>query len=134
MDGSTPQIRVDEVIAKYISLRDQKDTIAAQAKAQTQEIDKQLDLIGAWLLNEANTQGVTSLACDIGTAFVKETDFAGVQNWDQTLDFIRANGMWQMLKKDVAKGAVKEFIEANGVPPPGVNWGSKKEIQVRRKS
>lgn len=132
MDG--PQFKVDEVIAKYIELRDQKDKINADAKAAVKVVDASLDIIEAWLLNQANEQGVSSFACDIGTAFVKETDFANVSDWNLTVEFIKKNEMWQMLKKDVNKTAVKEFIDANGVPPPGVNWGSKREIQVRRKS
>jgi hypothetical protein len=132
MDG--PQFKVDEVIAKYIDLRDRKDKINADAKAAVKAVDANLDIIEAWLLNQANEQGVSSFACDIGTAFVKETDFANVSDWNLTLPFIQTHGLWQMLKKDVNKTAVKEFIDANGVPPPGVNWGSKREIQVRRKS
>lgn len=132
MDG--PQFKVDEVIAKYIELRDKKDQINADAKAAVKAVDANLDIIEAWLLNQANEQGVSSFACDIGTAFVKETDFANVSDWNLTVDFIKKNELWQMLKKDVNKTAVKEFIDANGVPPPGVNWGSKREIQVRRKS
>lgn len=132
MDG--PQFKVDEVIAKYIELRDQKDKINSDAKAAVKVVDASLDIIEAWLLNQANEQGVSSFACDIGTAFVKETDFANVSDWNLTVEFIKKNEMWQMLKKDVNKTAVKEFIDANGVPPPGVNWGSKREVQVRRKS
>lgn len=127
------QIKTDEVIAKYISLRDEKDRINAAAKAQVKGLDDQLGLIEAWLLNEFNLTGASSISSDFGTAFVKDSDYANVSDWNQTIEFIKANGMWQMLKKDVNKTAVKEFIDETGVPPPGVNWGSKREVQVRRK-
>jgi hypothetical protein len=132
MDG--PQFKVDDVIAKYIELRDKKDQINAAAKTEVKAIEANMDVIEAWLMNEFNTRGGDSIACDIGTAFIKEVDFANVSDWNLTLPFIQTHGLWQMLKKDVNKTAVKEFIDANGVPPPGVNWGSKREIQVRRKS
>lgn len=132
MDGL--QFNLTEIIAKYVALRDAKDAINAKAKADVKVIDADLDTIEAWLLNQANEQGVNSFATDAGTAFVKQTDYANVSDWNQTIDFIKANNMWHMLKKDVNKTAVKEFIDANGVPPPGVNWGAKQEIQIRRKS
>lgn len=131
MDGA--QIKIDEVITKYIALRDQKDAIAADAKEKTKAVEAGMGVIEAWLLNELNLQGLTTFSCDVGTAFVKTTDFANVADWNLTLEFIKANEMYQMLKKDVNKTAVKEFIDAHGVPPPGVNWGSKLEVQVRRK-
>jgi hypothetical protein len=132
MDGV--KFDINDVISKYVQLRDQKDAIEAEAKAKKAEIDKSLDLLEAWLLNEANVQGVNSFASDAGTAFVKEVDFVNVSDWNQTLTFIQNNSMWQMLKKDVNKTAVKEFMEATGTPPPGVNYGAKREMQVRRKS
>lgn len=133
MDGSQ-QFNLTEIIAKYVALRDAKDAINAKAKADIKVIDVDLDIIEAWLLNQANEQGVNSFATDAGTAFVKETDYANVSDWNLTIAFIIENKMFQMLKKDVNKTAVKEFIDANGVPPPGVNWGAKKEVQIRRKS
>lgn len=128
-----PQFKIDEVLLKYIELRDESDKIKADAKATVAKLDQQMGVIEAYLLNEFNNSGGTSISCDTATAFKKTTDFANVGDWNLTLDFIKANGMWQMLKKDVNKTAVKEFIDANGVPPPGVSWGSKIEVQVRRK-
>lgn len=123
----------DDIFAKYLELREQKDKVEADAKAKKAALDADMGIIEAWLLNHFNSTGSTNIATDFATAFVKETDFANVQDWNLTVEFIKANGMWQMLKKDVNKTAVKEFIDANGVPPPGVNWGSKREVQIRRK-
>jgi hypothetical protein len=131
------QFSLDAIMAKYIELRDTKDLIMREAKEKCAGLDKALDTMSAYLHKTMQDKGLTSVACSgVGTAFIKSTDFAGVQDWNLALDFIQKNGLWQMLKKDVNKTAVKEYIDANpqGLPPPGVNWGSKVEVQVRRAS
>lgn len=132
-DVTQPVFQIDDILGKYLELRDEKDRIQAELKAKVKGLDDNMGVIETWLLNEFNTRGATNIATPFATAFVKDTDFANVSDWNVTLEFIKTHELWQMLKKDVLKSAVKEFIDATGTPPPGVNWGSKREVQVRRK-
>lgn len=52
--------------------------------------------------------------------------------WNLLLTYIRAQGNWQLLKKDVSKTAVKEIVDAKGVPPDGVKFERFKTAQFRR--
>lgn len=125
--------QVDTVIAKYVELRDQKAKIAADAKAQTEAIDVKLKTIEAWLHKKLHDLGAESFKTDFGTAFLKESDFCSVADWNATLSYIRENEAWHMLKKDVSKNAVVEYITEHQAPPPGINYGKKEEVQIRRK-
>jgi len=126
------QHKLDTVIAKYIELRDQKAKIAADAKSATEKIDADLKIIEGWLHAKLHEMGAESFKADCGTAFLKQSDYCNVSDWNQTLPFIRENEAWHMLKKDVSKAAVQEYIKEHNVPPPGVNYGMKEEVQVRR--
>jgi hypothetical protein len=52
--------------------------------------------------------------------------------WDAILKHIRAAGNWNILNKAVNKTAVKEYIEVNKAPPPGVKYDSYRDLQWRR--
>lgn len=125
--------KIDEVVQQYVAFRDEVAAIGADAKAKAAEIEAKMQVIEAWLMNQASLQGVDSFKTASGTAFVKTVDFCSVGDWDSTVDFIKVNNAWELLNRAVNKTAVREYIDANGVPPPGVNFAQKKEIQVRRK-
>jgi len=52
--------------------------------------------------------------------------------WAGILKHIRAAGNWAILNKAVNKTYVKEFIEVNKEPPPGVKYDSYRDLQWRK--
>lgn len=125
-------VTVDEVVAAYIKLRAKKDAMEAETKAEVKKIVEKMDKFEGWLKQQADAQGVTSFKTKHGTAFLKTTDYANVENWDATLAFIRSTESFDLLNKAVSKVAVRGYIEANKAVPPGVNYGTKIEIEVRK--
>jgi hypothetical protein len=128
----TTEFKIDTVVSRYIDLRDQKAKIAADAKAQTEGIDAQLKIIEGWLHQKLHELGTESFKTEFGTAYLTKTDFCGVADWNLVLQYIQENQAWNLLNKAVNKTAVKEYLNENQVPPPGVNYGVKEEVQVRR--
>ena len=132
MSEAAGQFKIDDIVARYIDLRDTKAKLAADVKIKTEQIDTQLKVIEGWLHNKLHELGADSFKTEHGTAFLQTTDFCGVQDWNLTLQYIRENEAWNLLNKAVNKTAVKEYIAENQVPPPGVNYGQKEEVMVRR--
>ncbi len=64
---------VDQVIAQYIKLRDQKAELAAKHKDELKPLSDAMDSMEAWLLNKLNTDGVESFKTAEGTAFKAHT-------------------------------------------------------------
>jgi hypothetical protein len=64
--------------------------------------------------------------------FLTTTDYANVEDWNKTLDFIRDNDAYDMLEKRVSKIAVRGYIEENKAVPPGVTYGTKLEVNIRK--
>lgn len=125
-------LTVDDVISGYMKLRRQKEAIDAETKERLKSIKEKMAKLESWLKAKADADGVTSFKTESGTAYVSTTDFASVADWDAVLDFIRENDAYEMLEKRVSKNAVRGFIEANSAVPPGINYGTKLEINVRK--
>lgn len=123
---------VDDVIAGYLKLRNKKEAIEAETKDKVKDIKEKMAKLEAWLKAKADADGVTSFKTGSGTAFLTTTDFATVADWDAVLDYIRENEAFDMLEKRVSKNAVRGYIEANKAVPPGVNYGTKLDVNVRK--
>ena len=125
-------VNVDDVVATYMNLRSQKESIEAEVKGRASTIKAKMEKLEAWIKEQADAQGVTSFKTKHGTAFLTTTDYANVADWDAVLDFIRTQEAYDMLEKRISKIAVRGYIEANKAVPPGVNYGTKLEVNIRK--
>lgn len=125
-------VNVDDVVATYMKLRSQKEDIEAEVKDRVSGIKAKMEKLEAWIKEQADAQGVTSFKTKHGTAFLTTTDYANVADWDAVLDFIRTQEAFDMLEKRISKIAVRGYIEANKAVPPGVNYGTKLEVNIRK--
>lgn len=125
-------MKVDDVVAAYMKLRDKKESMEAAVKEQTKELKEKMEKLEAWIKEQADVQGVTSFKTKHGTAFLTTTDYANVADWDAVLNYIRENEAYDMLEKRVSKIAVRGYIEANKSVPAGVNYGTKLEVSIRK--
>jgi hypothetical protein len=123
---------VEHVVGTYMKLRRKKEALEAETKAGLDEIKVKMGKLEAWLMQKADDEGVTSFKTDSGTAFVTTTDFANVADWDAVLTFIKDNEAFDMLEKRVSKTAVRGYMDANGSVPPGITYGSKLGINIRK--
>jgi hypothetical protein len=124
--------KLDRVIAGYIKLRDRKNELVKKHKEELEPITKQLEFIENYLqkyLLDANLQSVNS---DAGTAYLQTVSSATVRDWTASLDFIRTQNEWSFLDARVNKTAVKDYIDAHGVIPPGVEYTEALVTRVRR--
>jgi hypothetical protein len=125
-------VNVDDVVATYMKLRSQKESIEAEVKDRVSTIKAKMEKLEAWIKEQADAQGVTSFKTKHGTAFLTTTDYANVADWDAVLGFIREQEAFDMLEKRISKIAVRGYIEANKAVPPGVNYGTKLEVNIRK--
>ena len=121
------------VLAKYMQLRTDKERIEADMKSQLEPIVNNMQLIEKYLKQVMDDRGITQIKSDkYGTAFLSTTDYANVENWDALLNFITTNSHYEMLQKAVTKTAVREYIESYKAVPPGVNYGTKIDVSIRK--
>jgi len=125
-------VTVDAVIKKYMKLREKKALVEATIKEELDAIKANMTKLEAFLKAKLDADGLTSFKTEYGTAFLTTTDFANVEDWDAVLRFIREEEAFDMLEKRISKTAVRGYIEANKEVPPGVKYGTKLDINIRK--
>ena len=123
---------VGDIIRTYMKLREQKAAIEAETKDRLARLKEKMDKLETYLKTQMDAQGLTSFKSDHGTAFLTTTDYANVADWDAVLNFVRDNEAYDMLEKRVSKIAVRGYIEQTKSVPPGVNYGTKLEVNIRK--
>ena len=120
-----------QAIESYVKLRNKKAELENSIKDKISKVEGLMTKLEHFLMEECSSQGVDSFKTEYGTAFIKETDYASVDDWDAMIAFVAENNAYEFLTKKVSKSAVVEFIEAHKMPPPGVSYGKRMDIQVR---
>lgn len=123
---------IDEIVDRYIKLRDRKDEITKAAKEQVATIDAAMKRCEVFILEHFQKTGQTSAGTSAGTAYVTAVTSATVADWDALLPWIREREAWEFLDHKVNKTAVVEFRAANDDLPPGVNWREENVVRIRR--
>jgi peptidyl-tRNA hydrolase len=123
---------VGDVIRTYMKLREQKVAVEAEVKDRVSNIKAKMEKLEVYLKTQMDAQGLTSFKSDYGTAFLTTTDYANVADWDAVLDFVRSNDAYDMLEKRVSKLAVRGYIEQSKAVPPGITYGTKLEVNIRK--
>lgn len=123
---------VEQVVERYLKLRRKKEEIENEAKTKVSEVKAKMTMLESWLMQKADEDGVTSFKTTAGTAFVTSTDFANVADWDAVLTFIKNHEAFDMLERRVSKAAVRAHMDETGDVPPGITYGTKIGINVRK--
>lgn len=126
--------KVDDVVALYMDLRGKKDEIERQAKEKVNAIKEKMAKLEAYLLQRMQEDGVNQFKTPHGTAFSVSSDYASVVSWSDTLEYIVKNEAFDLLEKRVNKLAVRSLVENGQQPPPGVNYGTRLDVNIRKPS
>jgi len=123
---------VEQLVERYIQVRDKKQEIANAAKEKIAKLDALLKKMEGALLATFQDAGIESAKCSSGTAYRSTRSSATVADWEACLNYIRENDLWHMLERRVSKDAVVQFREEHNDLPPGVNFREEIVVNVRR--
>ena len=125
---------IEDLIDRYVKLRDRKAVMKAEYEASVAKIDEAMTKVENFILGHLNANGIDSVGAPAGTAFRSTVTSATVGDWDALLAHIRANEAFNLLDHRVNKTAVIEFKDAHNDLPPGVNWREEAVVRIRRAS
>lgn len=125
-------MKIDELVEKYVALRDRKSVLKAEYDGKVAKIDEVMDRVEAALLKYFDEIGVENVKTKAGTAYKSTRTSATVADWDSFLGFVQQQEAWEMLEHRVSKKAVEEYKAANEDLPPGVNWRAEVTVNVNR--
>lgn len=123
---------VDEIVARYIALRDKKAEIKAKYDAEVEAIDAAMNRVENYLLKLMTELGVESIRTSAGTPYVSRRTSATVADWDTFLDWVQRNGEWSMLERRANKTVVQSWRDEHNDLPPGLNWREERVVNIKR--
>lgn len=125
-------MKLSELVAKYIELRDKKYELKHKYEFQVAQLDEVLDKIEAKLLQTFDSAGMDSVKTEFGTAYASTRSTASVADREAFFEFVKEKQEWSLLEIRAAKLAVEQYKAANEDLPPGINWREERVVNVRR--
>jgi hypothetical protein len=125
-------MKVSELVAKYIELRDKKAEIKAEYDLKVARIDEVMDKIETKFLQVFAETGMDSVRTEFGTAFASSRTSCTVADKEIFMDYVVKNQEWPLLEVKPSKKAVEEFKSATEELPPGINWSVERVVSIRR--
>lgn len=126
------QLTPAERVAAYIRLRDYKKAAEEEFKKSLKRVIDAMEKLEGELLNDLNASGANSLSCDAGTVYKNTQLSATVENREAFREYVVKNDLWEAMDIKANKTFVKEFMEREGVPLPGVKVTQIATVGVRR--
>jgi hypothetical protein len=125
---------VEELVAKYIDLRDKKKAVQEEADLKVAAIDEEMKEISSVLLERCKDIGADSIRTGLGTVIRSVKARYWTSNWDALYDTIVDNDAFGLLEKRIHQSNMKSFLEENpDLHPEGLNVDKEYAITVRRK-
>lgn len=124
---------INEVVEKYIELRDKKAEIKKEYDLKVEKIDEVLDKLEIVLLKTFQDAGLDSVSTKAGTAYTSTRSTAKVADKDMFMEFVIKGENWEFLENRCSKEAVEQYKAANDDLPPGISWSEIRTVNVRRK-
>lgn len=127
-------MKLDELIEKYIKIRDKKSQLKKAYEVEAGKLDEVLTKMEAVILRTFETTGQDSAKTTAGTAYMASRTSATVASRDDFLAWVLAEPEERaiFLENRVNKTAVEQYKAETEDLPPGVNWRSEVVINVRR--
>lgn len=125
---------MDDAVRLIRQIDEQVDAIEAEAKSKVAALKAQRSTLEAWINKKSLEEGIDSFRTPHGTAFFTTTAYCSVADWDKVWEYMVKNDKFELLTHAVAKKAVTELVQATGEVPPGLTYGQKRTLNIRKPS
>jgi hypothetical protein len=126
------QYSYDEIVAKYLEIRDAKKVLEDKHKAEIAEYDRRLTVIEGYLLNQLNESGVESMRTKAGTCYKHVQTSVKVADKDVFRTFVETSGDLSLMTVSANKTRVLEVLEETGELVPGLNMTRVTTVGIRK--
>ena len=125
-------MQIDELVGKYLEIRDKKSEIKAQYDEKVKKIDAAMTKIENFLLKNLQETGAKNIRTEVGTAYISVRNSCTAADKQAFLDYIKDRQEWGLLEIRPLRTAVEQHKEEHGDIPPGLNWRSEQVLNIRR--
>ena len=128
--------KLDELVKVYLTIRNERDRIEAERKAQIKEFNDELAVLEQTFMATCNESNAKSIRTTYGTVIRRMNERFTVNNGESFRKFVLANGAVDLFEARIHQSNFKEFLKENAADglPPGVNVMREFDISVRKPS
>ena len=127
-------ISLDDVMSRRFELVEQKALLEGKHKNELAPLNEEIDLCEGFIKSELIAAGAQSWkSSKTGhQTFFTTKDSVTVEDADRFFEFVDREAAWHLLNKAANKVAVREYIEENKKPPPGLKYDAFRDLNWRR--
>jgi hypothetical protein len=122
----------DDIIARGLAIRDEISAIKKRHTAELLEYEQALEAIENYLLKVMQERGEKQIKTNAGTAFQSHQIRVSMADREALQKYTVLTGDWGFWTNHVAKEHVKEYRDAKGVNPPGVEVTTFVQCNIRK--
>ena len=123
---------VDKRVEQYVKLRDHIDKLKERHAEELKPFIETQNLLSGWMLSFLERTGSQSIKTKAGSFYVTTRYSASLADADAFMKHVVSTGQFELLDRRANSTAVKDYIEKNKCPPPGVNMSAVQQVGVRR--
>ena len=130
------QIKLDEIVQAYLTIRGQRENIAREFELQDAELKAEQAQLEQVLLEQCNEMNAETIRTGVGTVVKTLKESYICSDWDGLKSFIMDNGLIELMQQRLHNTNLKEYLanhEGEGMPP-GVSSFREYSIVVKKPS
>ena len=130
MDGDVSASKLSSI---YLKIRDARSALKAQYEEEDKQLEAQMDVIEAKLLDICKATDADSIKTQAGTVMRRVATRYWTNDWDSMYEFVKENDAYGLFEKRISQTNMKQFLEENPDKfPKGMLLDSAYKITVRR--
>jgi hypothetical protein len=127
------EVSTSKLSSIYLKIRDARSELKAKYEEDDKQLEAQMDVIEAKLLEICKTTDADSIKTQAGTVMRRVATRYWTNDWDSMYQFVKDNDALGLFEKRISQTNMKQFLEENPDKfPPGMLLDSQYKITVRR--
>lgn len=122
----------EEAAKRYLQAKAELDELDKKYDEDKAEIKKKMLLLEGWFTAKAQEEGLKTVPTPVGLVYWSTHHTASVESRASFFKFCKENDVWDLVESRASRSGVKSYVEANGVPPPGVKFSSTRVFNFRK--
>ena len=126
-------VSTSKLSAIYLKIRDARSALKAKYEEDDKQLEVQMDVIEAKLLEICKATDADSIKTQAGTVMRRVATRYWTNDWDSMYEFVKENDAYGLFEKRISQTNMKQFLEENPDKfPKGMLLDSAYKITVRR--
>jgi len=135
-NDDSDKIKLDELVQTYLTIRNERDSLARQFQLKDQELRADLQQLEQVMLNSCNEVSANSIRTGSGTIIKSLKESYVCSDWGNFKQFVLDNQAVELFQQRIHQTNFKEFLSnrTDEGSPPGISSMREFSMVVRKPS